>query len=82
VNGTISFVLYVKVSNDPESQPIPVQSRDYTALAGMDNTPTNMGKPYPCTGKDLDYPKKRDTWLDTNEKEMVKQRGLVASTFR
>jgi len=82
VNGTISFVLYVKVSNDPESQPIPVQSRDYTALAGTDNAPTNLGKPYPCTAKDLDYPKKRDTWLDQNEKEMVKQRGLVASTFR
>merc|ERR1739844_261117 len=82
ISGKISFVLYVKVSNDPESQPIPVQSRDYTALAGTDNAPTNMGKPYPCTSKDLDYPKKRDTWLDQNEKEMVRQRGLVASTFR
>jgi len=82
ISGKISFVLYVKVSNDPESQPIPVQSRDYTALAGMDNVPDNLGKPYPCTAKDLDYPKKRDTWLDQNEKEMVRQRGLVASTFR
>merc|ERR1712107_961524 len=34
VAGKISFVLYVKVSNDPGSKPIPVQSRDYTALAG------------------------------------------------
>ena len=33
VAGMISVVLYVKVSNDPESAPIPVQSRDFTALA-------------------------------------------------
>nr|AAL40676.1 luciferase [Pyrocystis lunula] len=82
VNGTISFVLYVKVSNDPESKPIPVQSRDYTALAGCDNVCTNLGKPYPCTAKDLDYPNKRDTWLDQNEKEMIHQRGLVATSFK
>merc|ERR1712151_909412 len=82
VAGKISFVLYVKVSNDPGSKPIPVQSRDYTALAGCDNVCTNLGKPYPCTAKDLDYPKKRDAWLDKNEKEMIRQRGLVASTFR
>jgi len=82
IGGKISFVLYVKVSNDPESSPIPLQSRDYTALAGRDNVCTNLGKPYPCTAKDLDYPKKRDTWLDKNEKEMIKQRGLVSSTFR
>jgi len=82
VGGKISFVMYVKVSNDPESKPIPLQSRDYTALAGRDNVCTNLGKPYPCTAKDLDYPKKRDTWLDKNEKEMIKQRGLVSSTFK
>merc|ERR1712086_1057796 len=58
VAGKISFVLYVKVSNDPESAPIPVQSRDFTALAGRDNVCTNLGKPYPCIAKDLDYPKK------------------------
>merc|ERR1712183_992087 len=33
VAGKVSFIFYVKVSNDPESAPIPVQSRDYTALA-------------------------------------------------
>jgi len=82
VGGKISFVMYVKVSNDPESKPIPLQSRDYTALAGRDNVCTNLGKPYPCTAKDLDYPKKRDTWLDDNEKEMIKQRGIVSATFR
>merc|ERR1712127_308778 len=82
VAGKISFVLYVKVSNDPGSMPIPVQSRDYTALAGMDNVCDNLGKPYPCIGKDLDYPKKRDTWLDQNEKEMYRQRDIVSSTFR
>merc|ERR1712242_315824 len=80
VGGKVSFVLYVKVSNDPESKPIPLQSRDYTALAGRDNVCTNLGKPYPCIAKDLDYPKKRDTWLDQNEKEMIRQRGLVSST--
>merc|ERR1712088_540966 len=53
VNGTISFVLYVKVDNDPGSQPIP------------------------CTAKDLDYPKKRDTWLDTNKAQMEYQRNVV-----
>merc|ERR1712051_1158417 len=82
IGGKISFVMYCKVSNDPESKPIPLQSRDYTALAGRDNVCTNLGKPYPCPAKDLDYPKKRDTWLDKNEKEMIRQRGLVSSTFR
>merc|ERR1712127_524658 len=56
--------------------------RQSTEVAGRDNVCNNLGKPYPCTAKDLDYPKKRDTWLDTNEKEMIKQRGLVVSTFR
>merc|ERR1719488_195805 len=38
--GRISHVLYVKVSNDPESGPRPqLQSRDYTALAGVYNAP-------------------------------------------
>merc|ERR1739844_798039 len=41
-DGNISFVFYVKVSNDPESQPIPLQSRDFTALAGHDNVPDNL----------------------------------------
>merc|ERR1719189_915853 len=81
VNGKLSFVFYIKVNQDPESQPIPVQSRDYTALAGHDNVPDNLGKPYPCTAKDLDYPTKRDTWLDKNEAEMQKQKTLVASAF-
>merc|ERR1719220_1006181 len=81
VGGKISFVFYIKVNQDPESQPIPVQSRDYTALAGHDNVPDNLGKPYPCTAKDLDYPTKRDTWLDKNEAEMNKQKTLVASAF-
>merc|ERR1712242_590630 len=82
VAGKISFVFYIKVCNDPESKPIPVQSRDYTALAGCDNVCTNLGKPYPCTAKDLDYPKKRDTWLDQNKKQMLYQRDVVASTFK
>nr|AAV35378.1 luciferase [Alexandrium tamarense] len=81
VAGKISFVFYVKVSNDPESQIIPVQSRDYTALAGHDNAPDNLGNPYPCTAKDLDFPVKRDTWLDKNESEMIKQRNMVGSAF-
>merc|ERR1739838_376553 len=81
-DGKISFVFYVKVSNDPESQPIPLQSRDYTALAGRDNVCTNLGKPYPCTAKDLDYPKKRDTWLDKNEDQMAVQEKLVGQTFK
>merc|ERR1711953_1010660 len=59
VAGKVSFIFYVKVSNDPESAPIPVQSRDYTALAGRNNVCTNLGKPYPCTAKDLDYTKEK-----------------------
>merc|ERR1712045_176089 len=81
VNGKLSFVFYVKVDTDPGSKPIPVQSRDYTALAGMDNAPTNLGRPYPCTGKDLDYPKARDTWLDTNKEAMEDQKKQVAVAF-
>lgn len=81
VNGKISFVFYVKVDDDPGSAPIPLQSRDYTALAGQNNCPDNLGNPYPCIGKDLDYPVKRDTWMDQNEKEMLVQRKLVAKTF-
>jgi len=82
VNSKISFVFYIKVDNDPGSQPIPVQSRDYTALAGRDNTCTNLGKPYPCIAKDLDYPKKRDTWLDQNKTQMEYQKTVVATTFQ
>merc|ERR1719499_1976854 len=81
VGGKISFVFYIKVNQDPESQIIPVQSRDYTALAGLDNVPDNLGKPYPCTARDLDFPTKRDTWLDKNEAEMNKQKTLVSSHF-
>ena len=81
VAGKISFVFYVKVSDDPESQIIPVQSRCYTALAGHDNAPDNLGNPYPCTAKDLDFPVKRDTWLDKNETEMIKQRDIVGTAF-
>jgi len=82
VAGKVSFIFYVKVSNDPESAPIPVQSRDYTALAGCNNVCTNLGKPYPCTAKDLDYPKKRDTWLDKNKDQMLVQEKLVGETFK
>merc|ERR1711884_857164 len=81
VNGTISFVFYIKVDNDPGSKPIPVQSRDYTALAGQDNVCDNLGNPYPCIGKDLDYPKKRDTWLDTNKATMEEQKEQVNVAF-
>jgi len=81
INGKASFVFYVKVSNDPGSKPIPVQSRDYTALAGIDNAPTNLGTPYPCVAKDLDFPKKRDAWLDTNKEAMLDQREKVSTAF-
>ena len=80
-DGKISFVFYVKVSNDPESQLTPLQSRDYTALAGHDNVPDNLGKPYSCIAKDLDFPTKRDTWMDHNGEEMKKQRGMVHAAF-
>merc|ERR1711884_676885 len=42
----------------------------------------DLGKPYPCTAKDLDYPKKRDAWLDQNKKQMLYQRDVVANTFK
>merc|ERR1712156_927086 len=76
-----SFVFYIKVDNDPGSKPIPVQSRDYTALAGQDNVCDNLGNPYPCIAKDLDYPKKRGTWLDTNKAAMEEQKEQVAIAF-
>merc|ERR1719480_717364 len=41
----------------------------------------NLGNPYPCVAKDLDYPVKRDTWLDKNETEMLKQRNMVGGAF-
>jgi len=37
VNGKTAFIFHVKVPYDPDSQFIPFQSRDYTALAGHDN---------------------------------------------
>merc|ERR1712038_1471482 len=81
VAGKISFVFYVKVDNDPGSKPIPVQSRCYTALAGQDNVCTNLGKPYPCIAKDLDFPKKRDAWMDDNKAAMLDQRDQVDTAF-
>merc|ERR1712151_758799 len=81
VAGKISFVFHYLLDNDPGSKPIPVQSRCYTALAGVDNAPDNLGNPYPCTAKDLDYPKKRDTWLDTNKEAMEEQQGKVDVAF-
>ena len=58
VNAKIAFIFYMKVSHDHEAQIIPLQSRDYTALAGHDNMCDNVGNPYPCIAKDLDYPVK------------------------
>merc|ERR1712060_236543 len=49
--------------------------------AGVDNAPDNLGNPYPCTAKDLDYPKKRDTWLDTNKEAMEEQQGKFDVAF-
>ena len=72
----ISSVFYVKVSSDAGSKPIPVQSRDYTGLAGVDHAPDNLGRPYKCTAKDLDYPKALDTWLDTNKARGVQKERL------
>merc|ERR1719204_2989482 len=80
-NGKVSFVFYVKVSGDPGSKPIPLQSRDYTALAGVDNAPDNLGNPYPTKAYDLDYPKERDTWLDANKEAMLDQRDKVDVAF-
>ena len=37
-------MFYVKVSNDPESKPFPVQSRDSNAMAGCITVCTNLGK--------------------------------------
>merc|ERR1712137_572085 len=78
--GRISHVLYVKVSNDPESGPRPaLQSRDFTALAGVYNAPDNLGKHYPCTPIDLDAPVQRDTWMDTNVDIVTAQQQAIAS---
>jgi len=38
---------------------VPVQSHDYPAEAGQDKVCDNLGNPYPCIGKDLDYPNTR-----------------------
>eukprot|EP00413_Alexandrium_margalefii_P048922 CAMPEP_0204608552 /NCGR_PEP_ID=MMETSP0661-20131031/60384_1 /ASSEMBLY_ACC=CAM_ASM_000606 /TAXON_ID=109239 /ORGANISM="Alexandrium margalefi, Strain AMGDE01CS-322" /LENGTH=136 /DNA_ID=CAMNT_0051620085 /DNA_START=1 /DNA_END=411 /DNA_ORIENTATION=- len=85
MNGALSFIFHVKVSMDPGYHPIPVQSRDHTALAGLDNAPDSLGKPYPCTAQDLDrlepYPctaqdldslERRDTCFD-REVDMIVQ---------
>jgi hypothetical protein len=66
--GNISHMLYVKVSNDPDSGDMitPLQSRDFTALCGVYNAPDNLGNPYPCEPIDLDPLVLRDTWSDTN----------------
>merc|ERR1719350_2286467 len=81
VNGKIAFVFYVKVSHDPESQIIPLQSRDYAALAGHDNVCDNVGNPYPCIAKDWDNPVRRATWLDKKETKMLEQRIMVEGAF-
>ena len=71
VNAKIAFIFYMKVSHDHEAQIIPLQSRDYTALAGHDNVCDNLGNPYPCIAKDLDYPdsqkcvRARNFWTQT-----------------
>jgi len=78
--GRISHVLYVKVSNDPESGPRPaLQSRDFTALAGVYNAPDNLGKHYPCTPIDLDAPVQRDTWMDTNVDIVTAQQQAIST---
>ena len=82
VNCNISFVFYVKVSCDPGSKPIPVQSPDYTGLAGVDHAPDNLGRPYKCTANDLDYPKARNTWLDTNKDAMEDQKQQVSAALQ
>jgi len=52
--GLIVFSFLVKVSNHPSSTPYPVQSRDYTALAGAKKVWDTAGNVYPCDGVDLD----------------------------
>ena len=39
IDGLLSFAFYIKVSSDSESPPSPVQSHDYTGVAGLDNVP-------------------------------------------
>jgi len=67
INGKVSFIFYVKVSNDPGSKPIPPQSRDDAALAGADRAPDNLGEPRRTAPRDLDSPLERDTRLDADE---------------
>ena len=58
----------MKVDSDPEvgSRPA-LQSRDFTALAGVFNAPDKLGNPYPCQPVDMDAPVERDTWMDQNK---------------
>ena len=70
-------VLYLKVDNDPGSNPISVQSRCFTASAGVNNATDSLGNLSPCTAKTLDYPKKRNMWLDTNNEALLYQREQV-----
>jgi len=67
ISGKVSFIFYVKVSNDPGFKPIPLQSRDDTALAGVDHAPDNLGKPYRTAARDLDSPNRRDAWPDADK---------------
>ena len=62
-----------------EAGPAPVQSRDVTALAGHYNALDNLRGSCPGTAGDLDFPVRRATWLDQNEKEMLRQRDMVGT---
>jgi len=72
--GKISHMFYVKASATPETvERPPLQSRDFTALAGQANVPDNLGNPYPCQPVDLDAPVPRDAWYDANKATIEKQ---------
>jgi len=81
--GIISHIFSVKVDSDPEVESCPaLQSRDFTALAGVFNAPDNLGNPYPCQPVDLDASVERDTWVDQNKDAVAQQAALIGKSFQ
>jgi hypothetical protein len=81
--GRISHIFYVKVDSDPEVDSRPaLQSRDFTALAGVFNAPDNLGNPYPCQPVDLDAPVERDTWMDQNKEVVAQQAAAIGKSVQ
>ena len=76
-------IFNVNVDSDPEVDSRPaLQSRDFTALAGVFNAPDNLGKPCPCQPVDLDAHVERNTWMDQNKEVVAQQAALIEKSVQ